>query len=223
MDDENKISENTAENKFSHQSDQKNAVDTSAETCPITEPPEKKESWLDIVRFALITAAIVLPIRFLIIQPFMVSGPSMDPTFKNNDYLLVDEISYRFEKPKRGEVVIFKRAEEKKYLIKRIIGLPNETVELSGANITIKNTEHPEGFVLDQSFIENTQSEPTKVLTLNDSQYFVLGDNRPVSLDSRGWGALDKNEIVGRPLIRLFPFNALGFFPGDESKVISNI
>ncbi|MEK7575304.1 MAG: signal peptidase I [Patescibacteria group bacterium] len=213
MSEEKKISENPTENNFSH----------APLPEKITDGGEKKESWWDIIRFALITAAIVLPIRFFIVQPFMVSGPSMEPTFNNNDYLLVDEISYRFEKPKRGEVVIFRRADEKKYLIKRIIGLPGETVELSLNTVTIKNAEHPDGFVIDQTFLTNTQSESPKTIILKGTQYFVLGDNRPVSFDSRGWGPLESKEIVGRPFVRLFPFTALGFFPGNESGTISNI
>ncbi len=200
--------ETPAENNFSQHSQPQSAPDTD----------QNKESWLDIIKFALITAAIVLPIRFFIAQPFMVSGSSMEPTFNNNDYLIVDEISYRFEKPKRGEVIIFNRPQEKKYLIKRIVGLPGETVELADNTVTIKNALHPEGFTLDQTFIVNKKSEPKKTFILDDSHYFVLGDNRPVSYDSRGWGPLDAKNIVGRPFLRLYPFNALGVFPGDASQ-----
>lgn len=182
-----------------------------------------KESWWDLVKFALITAAIVLPIRFYIAQPFIVSGPSMEPTFMNNDYLIVDEISYRFEKPKRGEVIIFNMPQEDKYLIKRIIGLPGETVILSGNTVTIRNAEHPDGLALDESFVVNTKSETEKIYTLDGTHYFVMGDNRPVSYDSRGWGPLDAKEIVGRPLLRLYPFNKMEIFPGKEGVKISNI
>lgn len=183
----------------------------------------KKESWWDIVKFALITAAIVLPIRFFVAQPFMVSGPSMEPTFMNSDYLIVDEISYRFEKPKRGEVIIFKRPDENKYLIKRIIGLPGETVELSGDTVTIKNSEYPNGFNLDQTFVSYMKSELNTTIILDYDDYYVLGDNRPVSYDSRGWGPLEAKDIVGRPFLRLYPFNQLGIFPGDKSGEISRL
>ena len=184
------------------------------------EPEEKKDSWFDILKFVLVTAVIVLPIRFFIAQPFIVSGPSMDPTFTNNDYLIVDEISYRFEKPKRGEVIIFKQTQENKYLIKRIIGLPGETLELEGNTITVKNTSHPDGFVLNQSFLENKKTEPKKTIVLDATHYFVMGDNRPVSYDSRSWGPLGAADIVGRPLLRLYPLGEIGIFPGNASKSI---
>ena len=181
-------------------------------------PEEKKDTWLDIVKFVLITAAIVLPIRFFIAQPFLLSGPSMDPTFNDKDYLIVDEISYRFEKPKRGEIIVFRRTGESKYLIKRIVGLPKETIELLGENVTIKNTEHPEGFALDQSFVVNKKSESKTTIILDDGEYFVMGDNRPVSYDSRHWGGLPTENIVGRPIVRLYPFNQMTFWPGDKSE-----
>ena len=181
-------------------------------------PEEKKDTWLDVVKFVLITAAIVLPIRYFIAQPFLVSGPSMDPTFHDKDYLIVDEISYRFEAPKRGEVIVFKRPGESKYLIKRIVGLPKETIELLGETVTIKNTEYPEGFALDQSFVVNKKSESKTTTILDDGEYFVMGDNRPVSYDSRYWGGLPAENIVGRPLVRLYPFNKMDFLPGDQSE-----
>ncbi len=178
---------------------------------------EKKESWLDILKFALVTAAIVLPIRFFIAQPFLVSGPSMEPLFNDKDYLIVDEISYRFEAPKRGEVIVFRRPEENKYLIKRIIALPRETIILEGDKIEIKNGKHPEGFNLEENYITSKTVESPKTITLDENQYYVLGDNRPVSYDSRYWGPLESKNIVGRPLFRLYPFSQIGLFPGRQN------
>ncbi len=189
---------------------------TSAETASLSpkKPEEKKESWVDIVKFVILTALIVLPIRFYVAQPFLVSGPSMEPTFMNNDYLLVDEISYRFQTPKRGEVVVFKRPNERKYLIKRVIGLPGETLELKGEKITVINAENPKGFLLDQSFLSYAKSDFEMKAVLSAGQYFVMGDNRPVSYDSRYWGSIESKAIVGRPILRLFPFDKIGTFPG---------
>jgi signal peptidase I len=169
-------------------------------------------------RFALITLAIVIPIRLFIAEPFVVSGASMEPTFQNGEYLIVDRLSYNFEEPKRGEVIIFRYPKDpKKYFIKRIIGLPGETVSISGNTINIRNATNPQGFDLDQSYISR-QIPSTFSMTLKDDEYFVMGDNRPQSSDSRVWGALPEDYIVGRALLRLFPFTRINTLPGDHSE-----
>lgn len=187
---------------------------------PVSASPERNEkpdSWLDILRFVLLTALIVLPIRFFVAQPFLVSGPSMEPSFNDKDYLIVDEISYRFLAPARGEVVVLKRPEEHKYLIKRIIGLPGETLEFNGTSITVKNKDHPAGFALAETYIRNKTDEGAKTVALDQNHYFVMGDNRSASYDSRGWGPLERKNIIGRPIARLYPFGKMAIFPGRES------
>lgn len=179
----------------------------------------KKESFFqETIKFALITLAIVLPIRLFIAEPFIVSGTSMLPTFENGEYLIIDRLTYRFEEPVRGEVVVFRYPKDpSKYFIKRIIGLPGEEINITGNKITIKNTNNPEGFELDQSFI--SRQSPSNVSTkLGSDEYFVMGDNRPASSDSRYWGSLPKNHIVGRALVRLFPFTRISVFPGDHAS-----
>jgi len=176
---------------------------------------EQKESfWSEIIKFTLIAVLIVLPVRLFIAQPFIVSGASMDPTFETNQYLIIDQISYQFESPKRGEVIIFKYPKDpSKYFIKRIIGLPNETIKLEGMEVIIINKDHPEGFILDQSYLHNRKEEYA-TYTLKNNEYFVLGDNRLASSDSRVWGPVPANHIIGRPVIRLFPFSQIKIFPG---------
>lgn len=150
--------------------------------------PMNAQKITELVRFALIAALIVIPFRIFIAQPFLVSGNSMFPTFKNNDYLIVDEISYRFREPERGEVIVFRSpVEPNKYLIKRIVGLPTETIN---------------------------------GLELKDGEYFVEGDNRGESFDSRFWGALPEENIKGRALIRLWPISSSEFFPGATTTNI---
>lgn len=181
----------------------------------VAEQPEK-ESWWDFIRFAFIAALIVLPVRFFIAQPFVVSGASMMPTFESGDYLIIDEVSYRFEPPHRGDVIVFRfPLEQKKFLIKRVVGLPKETVEIEGDVITIKNLLYPDGFVWKQGVFASSGRRARESITLEEDEYFVLGDNREESADSRLWGPLKKELIVGRPLVRLLPISDMGLFPGE--------
>lgn len=180
-----------------------------------------KQSLWELVRFALIAIAIVIPIRIFIAQPFIVSGSSMIPTFENGQYLIIDEISYRFNDPERDDVVVFRYPNDtKKFFIKRIIGLPNETVDIKGNAVIITNEKYPSGLILDQSFIENTANNNTH-LKLKDGEYFVMGDNRSASSDSRYWGAVSKKLIMGKVFLRLFPINKIEVLPGSYKQIES--
>jgi signal peptidase I len=147
-------------------------------------------------------------------QPFVVNGGSMDTTFANGEYLIVDELSYRFEEPARGDVIVFKYPiDPKKYFIKRIIGLPGETVSVKDQVVTITNTENPKGMVLKENYIHSQTFGNIKT-TLKADEYFVMGDNRLVSSDSRFWGNLPKKNITGRPILRLLPYTRINYLPG---------
>lgn len=173
-----------------------------------------KQSFWELVRFALIAVAIVLPVRMFIAQPFIVSGSSMVPTFENGQYLIVDEITYRFEEPKRGDVIVFRYPNDtKKFFIKRIIGLPGEIVDVKKEETIITNKENPNGFTLDQSYVAN-HSEDNSHIVLKDDEYFVMGDNRSGSSDSRSWGPVQKKLLVGRAFLRLLPVKEIGVLPG---------
>lgn len=170
--------------------------------------------WKELVKLALISILIVIPFRLYIAQPFIVDGASMDPTFETGDYLIVDEISYRFKTPERGSVLIFKYPRDpRKSFIKRVIGLPGETVSISEGQVKIINTEHPKGFILEEPYIKISKKD-TLVTSLDKDEYFVMGDNRLSSADSRLWGPVPKDNLVGRPIIRFFP---PALFPGDNS------
>ncbi len=174
------------------------------------------QSFWELVRFGLIAIIIVVPIRMFIAQPFIVSGSSMVPTFQDGQYLIVDEISYILGAPKRDDVVVFRNPNNTKiFFIKRIIGLPGETIDInSSANeVTITNKEHPNGFKLDQSFIVNTGGIDGHMV-LGDKEYFVMGDNRPASSDSRYWGTVPKKLLIGKAFLRLLPINKISFMPG---------
>lgn len=177
--------------------------------------PEKESIW-DLLRFALIVLVIALGIRFFIAQPFVVSGTSMVPTFEDKNYLIVDQLTYRFREPERGDVIIFHPPGQPKgiFYIKRVIGLPNETVVIKNGTVTVANEAHPNGIVLDEPY---ESAAPTNTLTkkLGSDEYFVMGDNRPYSSDSRSWGALPRENIVGRAFLRLWPLNHISVLPGE--------
>lgn len=174
---------------------------------------QNSSSWAELIRFTIIAALIIIPIRTFIAQPFIVSGASMDPTFKDKDYLIVDELSYHLRTPARGEVVVFHPPQNPKtYYIKRIVGLPGETVTIKNNIITISKDE--ETFEITESYITD-RTVPDIAKTLGEKEYFVMGDNREESSDSRVWGALPEDHIKGRALIRVLPFSEFGFLPGN--------
>ncbi len=179
---------------------------------------EKKESLIgEIVRFSLVALLIVLPIRVFIAQPFIVSGASMETTFSTGQYLIVDQLTYHLEDPKRGDVIIFRYPKDpSKFFIKRVIGIPGDTVSISGRDVTLTNSEHPDGVLLEESYILDMRPSATITETLGEGEYFVMGDNRDASSDSRAWGVLKRDNIVGRAFLRLFPLTVIGVFPGEH-------
>ena len=167
----------------------------------------------EVLKIVIIALLIVVPIRYFLFQPFFVRGQSMEPNFENGDYLIIDEISYRFGSPQRGEVVVFKYPQNpSQRYIKRIVGLPEETVEIEDGKVIIFNWEGSQ--TLDESdYLPASCQTPGDVrASLNEDEYFVLGDNRASSADSRSWGPLPKENIIGRVLFRAWPFTALAKF-----------
>lgn len=174
----------------------------------------------DLVKFAALALIIVLPIRTFIAQPFIVSGNSMFPTFHDKEYLIVDELSYNLGNIKRGDVVIFKYpSDPSRYFIKRIIGLPNEKVQIENGKVTIFNKENPDGFLLNEPYI-NEPFTTYETKETKEGEYFVMGDNRNFSSDSRYWGVVPKKLLIGRAYLRLLPFTKISHLPGyyQETK-----
>jgi len=175
-------------------------------------------SLLDTIKFIVLALIIVTPIRMFIAQPFIVSGSSMDPTFATGQYLIVDELSYHLGDPKRGDVIILRYPNDtKKFFIKRVIGLPHETVEIQNGAVTIKNMEHPEGFAMSEPYIKYTKND-TMTKMLGEGEYFVMGDNRAASSDSRYWGVVPRDLVVGRALVRLLPIASAAVLPGNYNN-----
>ncbi|MCK5084400.1 MAG: signal peptidase I [Candidatus Pacebacteria bacterium] len=175
---------------------------------------ELKDFSFETIKVIIISLIIIIGIRSFVMQPFFVSGKSMEPNFHNGDYLIVDEISYRFGEPKRGDVIIFHYPNDpREFYIKRIIALPGEKVEIADNGITIYNTENISGFKLDEIYIPSeTQTTGNYVKELKNDEYYVLGDNRTASADSRVWGVLEEHFIVGRAWIRAWPFRDFSVF-----------
>lgn len=161
------------------------------------------------IKVVVISLAIILPIRYYLVQPFFVKGASMEPNFEDGDYLLVDELSYRFHVPERGDVVVFRYpVDPSQFFIKRIIGLPDETIEIKDNTVKIYNKDKPKGFVLGESYLAPEQRIlGNSVTKLDDNDYFVMGDNRFQSSDSRRWGSVNKSFIIGRAFLRPWPFS----------------
>lgn len=208
---------------------------------PSKTPAQQAETWnwKEILKLVIISAAIVFPFRYFLAKPFIVEGASMYPTFKNSQYLIVDELTYRFKTPARGSVIVFNYPKETpcssfpihqlkslvgkqdfacRSFIKRIIGLPGEIVSLTDGKVTITSSAYPKGLVLDEPYIQMPKSD-TLTYTLGQDEYFVMGDNRAQSADSRLWGPVPTKDLIGRPLLRVAPF---GFFPGDHSSYASS-
>jgi signal peptidase I len=177
---------------------------------------------LELIKVAVLAGITITIVRYFLFKPFYVKGASMEPNFFDKEYLIIDELSYRLRPPQRGEVIVFKYPEDpKQYFLKRIIGLPGERVKVSDGQVTIYNAEHPEGVVLDESYLPKdilTSGDRTFV-PLSENQYFVMGDNRPNSYDSRRFGAIDKSLVVGRVFFRGWPFNRAEIIPEPNLNI----
>lgn len=187
---------------------------------PSEQPREKgsNESFLmEIFKFAVIALVIVIPFRMFIAQPFIVSGASMSPTFETGQYLIIDQLSYHFDDPQRGDVIIFRFPEDtSKFFIKRVIGLPGETVELEGTDVVIIDRVTGERTRLEEPYVAAANlKDDFQTIELRNGEYFVMGDNRSASSDSRIWGPVPERMIVGRAFVRLLPASQFETHPGD--------
>lgn len=182
---------------------------------------EKDESPASFLLWIVSIVLIVKMVQVFLLQPFIVDGGSMIPTFHNKEFLLVDKLSYRIGDPERGDIVIFKLYETGastyagKYLIKRVIGLPGDRIVIKDGETTVYNEGNPEGFVLEENFVIYKDLNKSVDTTLGQDEYFVMGDNRMQSYDSRDWGTLHRENVRGRVLFRVYPMDAFGYDPGQ--------
>ncbi len=201
-------------------------------------PDFEKESYYgiggflwEVIKVFLWAIVIIVPIRMFLFQPFFVQGASMEPNFKDGDYLIINEFGYKqtdiniagkhffsfnsFKDLQRLDTIVFRYPKNpKQFFIKRIVGLPGEKVKIENGKVKIYNEQNPDGLVLDESeyLAKNVITSGSLDINLGENQYFVLGDNRSASYDSRGWGVLPQEDIIGKVFVRAWPFSAAGVF-----------
>jgi len=189
----------------------------------------------ELVKMVFWVVVIIVPLRVFLIQPFFVQGASMEPNFEDKEYLIINELGYKttdvgftygekeidfftakaFKEFQRGDVVVFRYPKNPSvYYIKRVIGLPGEKIEIKDKKVRIYNAENPEGFVLDESSYLSAGEETSgdQIVQLSGAEYFVLGDNRNYSSDSRSWGPVPEYDVVGKVLLRAWPFKKAQLF-----------
>lgn len=199
----------------------KKKTDVENDTTELLE--EKSHPLTEIVQFSIIAILIVVPIRMFVAQPFIVSGASMDDTFTSGEYLIIDQVTYQFNEPSRGDVIVFRYPKDpSKFFIKRVIGKPGDTVTIEDGKVTISNEDNPEGITLDEPYIKSMEPAPLFTEELGNREYFVMGDNRDRSSDSRSWGVLQEERIVGRAFLRLFPPQAVDLLPGQVKDQVTS-
>jgi signal peptidase I len=180
----------------------------------VTEKTPTVGSFLwELVRIVLVAFIIMVGFRYFVAEPFIVSGQSMVPSYHDREYLVINKLAYRMGEPKRGDVVVFHFPKDtSQYFIKRIIGLPGEKVKVEGGNVVVYNEQFPEGKVLNEPYLSsgNITFGKEDIVSLGSDEYFVLGDNRLQSSDSRVWGVLPKHDIVGSAWLRVFPLGSFG-------------
>ncbi len=186
---------------------------------PVSEPPRDRRKaavklFLELLQVLAISLVIIIPVRYFLIQPFYVKGASMEPNFFDHEYLIIDELSYRFHEPIRGDIVVFKYPNDpKQFFIKRVIGLPGETVEIIDGKVRVYNKEHPNGFFLDETgYIDGVFTSSRQIVPLKETEYYLMGDNRPASLDSRIFGPVKREFVVGKVLLRGYPVDRWKLF-----------
>lgn len=171
----------------------------------------------EVFKVVVISLVIIVPVRYFLIKPFYVKGASMEPNFYDHEYLIINEISYRFDKPERGDTVVFRYPFDlSQYFIKRIIGLPGEKIKIAEGKVTIFNQANPQGAELQEDYLLPAMKTLGDVeVELSQTEYYVLGDNRIASLDSRAFGPVPRQDIIGKTLVRGWPLNRLGLVLND--------
>ncbi len=166
--------------------------------------------FLELIKIGVLAGITIALVRYFLFKPFYVKGQSMEPTFFEHEYLIIDEITYRLREPVRGEVIVFRApVNMRDYYLKRIIGLPGERVKVADNKVIVYNTNHPQGVVVEEDYLTE-ETDGAITVTLGPDEFFVLGDNRSASFDSRRFGPIKRSEIIGRTWLRGWPLTRVG-------------
>ncbi len=172
--------------------------------------------FLELIKIAALAGVTIGLVRYFLFKPFYVKGQSMEPTFFEHEYLIIDEITYRFREPDRGDVVVFRSpTNPKDFYLKRVIGLPGERVKIEGQKVIVYNEENPQGAIVQEDYVEHTSADSV-MMTLGADEFFVLGDNRGASYDSRRFGPIKRTSIIGRTWFRGWPLTRITTFGAPE-------
>lgn len=176
--------------------------------------------FLDLIETIVIGLSLFLVVYLFFMQPHQVNGQSMVPSFESGEYVLTDKISYRIGDPERGDVIVFHAPPTANCpvgtgcdFIKRVIGKPGETIEVKEDAIFVDGKELNEPYIPEEFDILPGAFTRDRAITLGDDEYFVSGDNRPYSSDSRAWGPIERRDIVGRAFFRYWPADKIGLIP----------
>lgn len=182
--------------------------------------------FLDIIETVVIALSIFLVVYLFLLQPHQVKGQSMVPNFQDKEYLLTDKVSYKLGKPHRGDIVVFHAPPAANCVvgtgcdfIKRVLGLPGDTIEVKDNAIWVNNNKLDEPYIPSSFEILPGNFTKGKAVRLGADEYFVSGDNRPYSSDSRAWGPITSKEIVGRVFFRYWPPSAVGWISGATYSI----
>lgn len=182
--------------------------------------------FLDLVETVAISLSIFLVVYLFLMQPHQVNGQSMIPNFQDGEHVMTDKISYKFREPMRGEIVVFHSPPAAGCVegtgcdfIKRIIGIPGDRVAVRENAIWINGEKLPEPYIPSNFEILPGRATLDQEIYLAPDEYFVSGDNRPHSSDSRFWGPITKDEIVGRVFLRYWPVNEMSLIKKAEYPV----
>jgi signal peptidase I len=177
---------------------------------PQQRPQQTRSALREVVETLLFTLLIYLLIRTFLFENYRVVGTSMDPTLADGEFLVVNKLGYRLHQPQRGDIIVFRDPySPDRKLIKRVIGLPGESVEIRDGQVLINNQ------ILDEPYLDEVGNSARAAAAIAEDEYFVLGDNRNNSSDSRSWGTLPRAGIVGKAWLSYWPPTMWGLIPHE--------